>query len=448
MKQDLSKFAVWISFLIILLIAPHLFHSNFALTIISQIGIVIISCLSFNLLLGEGGMLSFGHAVYTGMGGYIAIHALNAWGKTEYFIPVTLLPLVGGVGSLVLATFLGFVSTRKSGTTFAMITLGTSELIASMALMFVDFFGGEAGLSTNRVTGHSIFGITYGSQIQVYYLIALYCFICVVLIYYFTKTPLGKLLNAVRDNPVRVEFIGYNTTRIRWVAFMISGFFAGIAGGLAAINFELVNSEVVGPARSGAYILFTYLGGIKVFFGPIIGAILLVLTFNLFSQITKAWLLYLGMIFFICVIYLPGGIAGAVVEHVQLLQTILDIKKNQTKYGDLVLSSYTKLWKYYTFLIITLMPLMMSLSLLIEMLYQLQLSDDINLVMTFSGLEVNPTESMPWLIGVLGGVFSVLLFKHTRRLSVQQRELLNDNIKKIQMSSQEPLEKINAGDLS
>jgi len=142
MKQDLSKFAVWISFLIILLIAPHLFHSNFALTIISQIGIVIISCLSFNLLLGEGGMLSFGHAVYTGMGGYIAIHALNAWGKTEYFIPVTLLPLVGGVGSLVLATFLGFVSTRKSGTTFAMITLGTSELIASMALMFVDFFGG------------------------------------------------------------------------------------------------------------------------------------------------------------------------------------------------------------------------------------------------------------------------------------------------------------------
>ena len=82
------------------------------------------------------------------------------------------------------------------------------------------------------------------------------------------------------------------------------------------------------------------------------------------------------------------------------------------------------------------------------MLYQLQLSDDINLVMTFSGLEVNPTESMPWLIGVLGGVFSVLLFKHTRRLSVQQRELLNDNIKKIQMSSQEPLEKISAGDLS
>ena len=93
----------------------------------------------------------------------------------------------------------------------------------------------------------------------------------------FTRTPLGRMLNAVRDNPERVEFIGYNTQRVRYLAFIIAGFFAGIAGGLAAINFEIVTAEVVGAARSGAYLLFTFLGGATFFFGPIIGAVLLVL---------------------------------------------------------------------------------------------------------------------------------------------------------------------------
>jgi branched-chain amino acid transport system permease protein len=87
--------------------------------------------------------------------------------------------------------------------------------------------------------------------------------------YAFTRTPLGRMLNAVRDNPERVEFIGYNTQRVRYHAFMISGFFAGIAGGHVALLFEIVTAEVVGAARSGAYLLFTFLGGATFFFGPI-----------------------------------------------------------------------------------------------------------------------------------------------------------------------------------
>jgi branched-chain amino acid transport system permease protein len=429
MKQTVTKYWVWFAFLATLLVLPHIFKSNFSMTLISQIGIVIITCLSFNLLLGEGGMLSFGHAVYSGMGGYFAMHALNAWGKTDHYLPVTLLPLVGGLGSLVLASFLGFVSTRKSGTTFAMITLGTSELIASMALMFVDFFGGEAGLSGNRVTGHEFFGITYGPQIQVYYLISGYCFLCVFLMYFFTKTPLGKLLNAVRDNPVRVEFIGYNTTRVRWIAFLISGFFAGIAGGLAAINFELVNSEVVGPARSGAYILFTYLGGIKVFFGPIIGAVLLVLTFNLFSQITKAWLLYLGMIFFICVLYLPTGVSGLIIEQIQLLQSVLNLSKKDENNAKVGRQKFVSLWLYYGLLLSTLLALIMSLGLIIEMLYQLQLSDEISLDMVFAGFAINPADSLTWGISIMSGVLSFAVFQRVRRNISVKREELNDIIK-------------------
>ena len=109
-----------------------------------------------------------------------------------------------------------------------------------------------------------------------------------------TRTPLGRIANAVRDNPERVEFVGYDTRQVRWRAFMIAGFFAGIAGGLAALNFEIVTAEVVGAARSGAYLLFTFLGGAVFFFGPIIGAVLMVLALVLLSELTLAWLLYLG----------------------------------------------------------------------------------------------------------------------------------------------------------
>src|SRR5450830_188305 len=247
-----------------------------ALTMLSQIGYLIIICLSYNMLLGQGGMLSFGHAVYTGLGSFLAIHAMNMAGK-GMTIPVSLIPIVGGLAGMGFAALLGFVTTKKSGTTFAMITMGVGELVASMALMLPDFFGGEGGITTNRVYGQSFMGISFGPQIQVYYLIAFYCFICTAAMFAFTRTPLGRILNAVRDNPERVEFIGYNTQRVRYYAFIIAGFFAGIGGGLAAINSEVVTAEVVSGVRSGSLLLFTFLGGATFFFGPIIGAGLLVL---------------------------------------------------------------------------------------------------------------------------------------------------------------------------
>lgn len=171
---------------------------------------------------------------------------------------MSLVPLVGGLAGLFFAALFGYVSTKKAGTPFAMITLGLGELIWSMSLMLPEFFGGEGGISTNRVVGPPVMGISFGPQIQVYYLIAIYCFVCTSALFALTRTPLGRMLNAVRDNPERVEFIGYDTQWVRYLAFMISGFFAGVAGGLGAINFEIVTAEVVGAARSGAYLLFTF----------------------------------------------------------------------------------------------------------------------------------------------------------------------------------------------
>ena len=234
---NLSRWVTWGLFALLLVLAPLLFQSGLGITVLSQMGIAIIACLSYNMLFGQGGMLSFGHAVYTGLGSYLAIHALNSATAGSMPLPVALVPLAGGVAGLGFAVLFGYVTTRKSGNTFAMITLGLGELVFALSLMIPEFFGGEGGVSGNRVTRNAFAGITFGPPIQIYYLIAIYTFISVGLMFAFTRTPLGRMLNAVRDNPERVEFVGYNTQRIRYTAFIISGFFAGISGGLAALLF-------------------------------------------------------------------------------------------------------------------------------------------------------------------------------------------------------------------
>ena len=399
-----GRWTVWSLFAAVLLVAPFLFSSNLAVTMLSQMGIAIIACLSYNILLGQGGMLSFGHAVYTGLGSYVAMHALNAAAGGQLPIPVTLLPLVGGVTGLFFAVLFGYVTTKKAGTTFAMITLGMAELVFAMSLMFSEFFGGEAGVSGNRVIGEAFMGITYGPPRQVYFLIAVYTFICVGLMFAFTRTPLGRILNAVRDNPERVEFIGYNTQKVRYLSFMIAGFFAGIAGGLGALNFEIVTAEVVGAGRSGAYLLFTFLGGATIFFGPIIGGILMVLASVLLSELTKAWLLYLGLIFLFMVMYAPGGVASLIMMNVRV-----------AAYGLLkrVLGSYVLLALFGV-------VMFAGAGAMIEMMYHLQLNAGQDTLLRFFGVDLDAKSPVSWVgsLAVMGVGFA--LFEWVRRRFMRQ----------------------------
>ena len=395
----LRSSTMWLGFALLLLVVPWVFTSNLSLTMLSQMGIAIIACLSYNVLLGQGGMLSFGHAVYTGMGSYLTIHALNAVGKGELHLPVMLLPLVGGVAGLGFAVLLGFVTTRKSGTAFSMITLGMAELVFAMSLMFAEFFGGEAGVSGNRVVGQAVWGITFGPQRQVYYLIAVYTFVCVGLLYALTQTPLGRILNAVRDNPERVEFIGYNTQQVRYRAFIIAGFFAGIAGGLGALNFEIVTAEVVGTGRSGAYLLFTFLGGATFFFGPILGGILMVLAFVLLSEITKAWLLYLGLLFLFMVVYAPGGLAGILVLNWRVLKA----------------GALRWLWPSYFGFLVSALLILAGAGALVEMIYHLQLNSASGGELPFAGWVLNTQQSSHWWWSASLLVVGLAVFEAVRR---------------------------------
>ena len=397
--QNVGRWIVWSLFALVLALAPKLFTSSLSVTMLSQMGIAIIACLSYNILLGQGGMLSFGHAVYSGLGSYMAIHALNLVSKGGLSLPVSLLPLVGGLAGMGFAILLGYVTTRKSGTPFAMITLGVAELVFAMSLMFSEFFGGEAGVSGNRVAGSSLFGITFGPPIQVYYLIAFYTLICVALMFAFTRTPLGRILNAVRDNPERVEFIGYSTQRVRYLAFIISGFFAGIAGGLGCLLFEIVTAEVVGAHRSGAYLLFTFLGGATFFFGPIIGGVLMILASLLLSEITKAWLLYLGLIFLFMVVYAPGGCASLIMMNLRL-----------AAFGFL-----RKIWVSYLGLGAAAFTLLLGAAVLIEMTYHLQLDAAMGPKVKFIGIEFNSSLADHWFGAGFVMLTGLFLFEHCRR---------------------------------
>ncbi|MFY9128503.1 MAG: branched-chain amino acid ABC transporter permease [Limnohabitans sp.] len=396
---NVGRWVIWSLFAIILTFAPLVFTSNLSGTMLAQMGIAIIACLSYNMLLGQGGMLSFGHAVYTGLGSFVAIHALNSITGGQSNIPVSLIPLVGGVAGIGFAVLFGYVTTKKAGTPFAMITLGVAELVFAMSLMFSEFFGGEAGISGNRVAGQAFMGITFGPQIQIYYLIAIYTFVCVALMYAFTQTPLGRILNAVRDNPERVEFIGYNTQRVRYLAFIIAGFFAGISGGLGALNFEIVTAEVVGAGRSGGYLLFTFLGGATFFFGPIIGGILMVLAFVLLSELTKAWLLYLGLLFLFMVMYAPGGIASLIMMNLRV-----------AAFGKL-----KQIWVSYLGLFVTAFVALIGAGAMIEMVYHLQLNSALGDTLKFMGVTLNAKGIDSWVGSIFVMITGLGLFEIARR---------------------------------
>jgi branched-chain amino acid transport system permease protein len=381
----LKNSSIWIAFLVALLGLPLVFDSILAISIMNQIAIAIVFALSYNMLLGQGGMLSFGHAVYFGLGGFLSVHALILIEFETMVFSILWIPLIGGVFGLLAGIFIGSFSTHKAGTIFAMISLGIGELIAASSLIFSSFFGGEAGISGDRTFGPMFFGFDFAQNIEIYYVAAVWAFIATVFMYLFTQTPAGRMANAVRDNPERAEFIGYSSRKVRFISFCASGLFAGIAGGLFALNYEFITEENLNAATSGRVLLMAYIGGLGYFIGPIIGAVVLTLMNSLLSNYSELWMLYLGIMFLLTVMFLPRGFAGFIMMH-QLAWVRGNMK--------MLIKPY----------IITGIPAVLFAVCFIALIEMSHTEDE---VFHYLGLELNPASPITWivLLGIAGGAF-------------------------------------------
>ena len=374
----------WIVAAIALMAMPYIFTSNSALTIMNQMWITVVFALAYNMLLGQGGMLSFGHAVYAGVGGFACMHIMN---MSDLFaaMPLPVLPIFGGLFGMGLAMIVGAFSTRSAGTVFAMISLGVGELIAACSVIIVAFFGGEEGISGDRTYAMPFFGNEFLQQIDVYYLTSFWVLVSAVLMYLWSRTPVGRMANAVRDNPERAEFLGYSARWVRFYSFVASGFFAGVAGGLFAINYEILTEENLNTASSGVILLVTFLGGVGFFFGPIIGAIAFTLLQTVLSLQTELWAFYAGTLFVATVMFFPGGLAGLLMMHVPAFK----LGK-----ANLLVVPYIK----------TLIPAAISvfgLCALVEMVFHFRHAATGDDEMTVFWMTFDSHTIMPWIIAVV-----------------------------------------------
>ena len=264
---------------------------------------------AFNLLIGYGGLLSFGHAMFFGGASYITAHAAKVWG----FSP-ELAILAGTASAAVLGVATGLLAIRRQGIYFAMITLALAQMIFFFSLQ-APFTGGEDGIQA--VPRGRLFGLVDLSNIWAMYVTVLAIFLGGFLLIYRTiHSPFGHVLQAIRENEARATSLGYATTRYKFVAYLISATLAGLAGATKALVFQLASLTDVHWTMSGEVVLMTLVGGLGTVFGPVVGALVIVSMANYLAQL-GAWVTIVqGAIFVVCVLTFRRGIIGELAARV------------------------------------------------------------------------------------------------------------------------------------
>jgi branched-chain amino acid transport system permease protein len=280
-------------------------------TILLAYGLIMgIAALGFNLLLGYTGLLSFGHSAYFGVGAYMVALMVKYLGVSSME-----LALVGAtLGSVVVTALFGFVCVRYTRIFFSILTLALSQVLWSLAFKFFWVTGGTDGL---RVPTPVLLGVITGQRDKIYFLSHAYYyyvltifFLCVALMWVIVNSPFGKALQAIRDNETRAEFVGIQVWHYRWVAFLVSGVFTGLAGALWVPLNGLTTPEVLYWPFSGEIVFMTVLGGFRSFAGPLVGAIVFNYLKTYAVGFTVYWQLLLGAVLVILVLSLPTGIVG------------------------------------------------------------------------------------------------------------------------------------------
>jgi branched-chain amino acid transport system permease protein len=296
----------WIAAVPVLAVLPYIFGGTLGLSVISQICIAVTFAVAYNLLLGGTGLLSFGHSLYFGVGAYTTAHVLNSAGES---VPLMLLPIVGALAAMSLGAVLALFTVRKARVAFSMISLAVGQLAYTLATVSKGFSGGDSGIRLDPTTAVS-WGIDFGSPRAMYFLVAAWAWLAVLAMFLLLRTPLGKLMSATRDNAYRLEFLGFSPVLVRGLALTMSAGFAGVAGALYALQFQVVTLDTLGLPQATIVLLQTYIGGYTSFVGPIIGAILFTLASANLSALSDAWPFYTYSACMVAVLFLPRGLSG------------------------------------------------------------------------------------------------------------------------------------------
>ncbi len=302
MSKAYKKWGLWLAGLALALAAPW-FLDVVATKAVAQFAVFAMFAVSLNLLLSFTGLLSFGHALFFGAGGYAtALAVVHIPG-----IPLVAALLLGGLAAALIALICSPFLVRCSGTAFAMLTLAFGQLLLVLVLKFREVTRGEDGIPFSPPKLFYLFNMDH--TINMYYFVMTVACLCIFLMWYFTRTPLGSVMISLRDNTTRVEYLGFKVPQTKAVIFVISGGFAGIAGALFALLQNLVSTDgFLTIAESFIPIMAVLIGGIGTFAGPIIGMGILMLIEDLGVKFTSRVELVTGVIFVLVVLFAPGGV--------------------------------------------------------------------------------------------------------------------------------------------
>jgi branched-chain amino acid transport system permease protein len=297
---------IFAALLALLLVAPFGLYPVFLMKVLC---FALFAC-AFNLLLGYGGLLSFGHAAYFGMASYVSAHAAKVWGLTP-----ELAILSGTLAALVLGAAIGALAIRRQGIYFAMVTLAFAQMVYFFSLQ-APFTGGEDGIQS--VPRGALFGlIDLSPDINLYFVVLAVVFAGWLIIYRIIHSPFGQVLKAIRDNEPRAVSLGYRVNRYKLAVFVMSATLAGLAGATKAIVFQLASLTDVYWTMSGEVVLMTLLGGMGTIFGPIVGATVIVTMQNYLAGF-GAWVTVIqGVIFVIAVLLFREGIVGVLAKRLR-----------------------------------------------------------------------------------------------------------------------------------
>lgn len=284
---------------------------QYHLNMLTEIIIFSLYAVSYNLLLGYAGLLSFGHAAFFGLGAFAtAVAIINIPGISLWNV------ILVGVALTVLAgLILGGLLLRHKGSYFALLTLAFNALFYAVATKWHSVTGGDDGLSITRPDLPLGFTtIPLNTLTNFYYLTLIVMGLVIVFCWYFTHTAMGKTVVLMRENEDRMKFLGYNTNISRLILFTFTGAVAGLAGVFYTFHFQFVSISAISPDMTTAVLLMVFVGGTKTFWGPILGVFVYVIFQNYLSNVTDRWPLFMGLIFVLMVLYIPGGLSGIIMD--------------------------------------------------------------------------------------------------------------------------------------